>query len=231
MTTASEKNVYIKNGQLYILPTLTSDQDSNINQDGAVFTLDGCTGTVPAPVTSNTTSTSGGNSTQTTNGTTNGNGNGYNNGQNGNTNGNGNGYNNGQNGNTNGNGNGYNNGQNGNTNGNGNGYNNGQNGNTNGNGNGYTNGAGRRAVLQIRQNTNDTNSTSGSSTNGTSTTGSSNDTNPALAGGGSGNACRAVTNYARGTVINPVQSGRINTKGKVGIKYGRVEVVAKLARG
>ena len=198
MTTASDTNVYIKNGQLYILPTLTSDQDSSINQDGAVYTLDGCTGTVPAPVTTNTTSTSGGNSTQATNSTTNGTGNGYTNGQNNTTNGTGNGYTNANNG---------------------------------------GNGAGRRAVLQIRQNTaNNTNSTSGSSTNNTnSTSGSStNDTNPALAGGSNANSdnpCRAVTNYALGTVINPVQSGRINTKGKVGIKYGRVEVVAKLARG
>ena len=197
MTTASDRNVYIKNGQLYILPTLTSDQDSSINQDGAVYTLDGCTGTAPA-VASNTTSTSGGNSTQATNGTTTGPGNGDTNSQKSTTNGTGNGYT-----------------------------------NTNNGGNG----AGRRAVLQIRQNTaNNTNSTSGSSTNNTnSTSGSStNDTNPALAGGSntnSDNPCRAVTNYALGTVINPVQSGRINTKGKVGIKYGRVEVVAKLARG
>ena len=180
MTTASDKNVYIKNGQLYILPTLTSDENSDINQDGAVYTLEGCTGTVPVPLASNTTSTSGGNSTQTTNSTTSGSG--YTAGQNSTTNGT----------------------------------------TTNTNNGGY--GAGRRAVLQIRQNTsNNTNSTSGSSTNGT---------NPTLAGSAnSGNPCRAVTNSARGTVINPVQSGRINTKGKVGIKYGRVEVVAKLARG
>jgi len=191
MTTASDKNVYIRNGQLYILPTLTSDQDSSINQDGAVYTLEGCTGTVPAPPAINTNSTSGGNSTQTTGG------------QNSTTTGTGNGQTNTT--------------------------------TTNGTGNGHTNttttnnggnGAGRRAVLQIRQQTtNNTNSTSGSSTN---------DTNPALSGGGnvnSNNPCRAATNYALGTVVNPVQSGRINTKGKVGIKYGRVEVVAKLARG
>ncbi|KAG5717215.1 Beta-1,3-glucan-binding protein [Termitomyces sp. T112] len=46
-----------------------------------------------------------------------------------------------------------------------------------------------------------------------------------------GNSCKAVTNTAAGSVINPVMSAKITTKGKVGIKYGRVEVVAKIASG
>ncbi|KAG6899345.1 hypothetical protein C0993_011084, partial [Termitomyces sp. T159_Od127] len=47
----------------------------------------------------------------------------------------------------------------------------------------------------------------------------------------SSNPCRAVTNTAAGAVINPVMSAKITTKGKVGIKYGRVEIVAKVASG
>jgi beta-glucanase (GH16 family) len=44
-------------------------------------------------------------------------------------------------------------------------------------------------------------------------------------------ACTAVTSDSLGTVINPVMSARISTKGKVGMRYGRVEVKAKLPRG
>jgi len=44
-------------------------------------------------------------------------------------------------------------------------------------------------------------------------------------------ACNVRSNKATGAVINPVRSARINTKGKKTIKYGRVEVRAKLPRG
>lgn len=46
MTTNSPNNVYISNGQLYIMPTLTSDTISGgygAVMDGATYTLDGCT--------------------------------------------------------------------------------------------------------------------------------------------------------------------------------------------
>ncbi|KIV95308.1 hypothetical protein PV10_02978 [Exophiala mesophila] len=43
--------------------------------------------------------------------------------------------------------------------------------------------------------------------------------------------CVATTNTTNGTIINPVKSGRINTKKGANIKYGRVEVVAKLPQG
>ncbi|KAI8934716.1 hypothetical protein NX059_008405 [Plenodomus lindquistii] len=44
-------------------------------------------------------------------------------------------------------------------------------------------------------------------------------------------ACVTSTNTTNGTIINPVKSGRINTKRGASIKYGRVEVVAKLPAG
>lgn len=44
-------------------------------------------------------------------------------------------------------------------------------------------------------------------------------------------ACSAVSNRTAGTVINPVQSARINTKGKSSIRFGRVEVRAKMPTG
>lgn len=43
--------------------------------------------------------------------------------------------------------------------------------------------------------------------------------------------CVAVTNTTNGTIINPVRSGRINTKLGASIRFGRVEVVAKLPAG
>jgi hypothetical protein len=43
--------------------------------------------------------------------------------------------------------------------------------------------------------------------------------------------CVATTNTTNGTIVNPVKSGRINTKLGANIKYGRVEVVAKLPTG
>lgn len=44
-------------------------------------------------------------------------------------------------------------------------------------------------------------------------------------------SCGAVSNRTAGVVINPVMSARISTKGKKSIRYGRVEVNAKLPRG
>lgn len=43
--------------------------------------------------------------------------------------------------------------------------------------------------------------------------------------------CVATTNTTNSTIINPVKSGRINTKLGASIKYGRIEVVAKLPKG
>jgi hypothetical protein len=43
--------------------------------------------------------------------------------------------------------------------------------------------------------------------------------------------CLIATNTTNGTIINPVKSGRINTRRGVSIKYGRVEVEAKLPAG
>lgn len=44
-------------------------------------------------------------------------------------------------------------------------------------------------------------------------------------------ACVARFNATSGRMINPVRSARVNTKGKVGVRYGRVEVRARLPRG
>ncbi|KAA1470751.1 glycoside hydrolase family 16 protein [Dentipellis sp. KUC8613] len=44
-------------------------------------------------------------------------------------------------------------------------------------------------------------------------------------------ACGAVSNKTSGAIINPVMSARISTRGKKSIRYGRVEVKAKLPRG
>lgn len=44
-------------------------------------------------------------------------------------------------------------------------------------------------------------------------------------------ACSAISNRTAGTVINPVQSARINTKGKSSIRFGRVEIRAKMPNG
>lgn len=43
--------------------------------------------------------------------------------------------------------------------------------------------------------------------------------------------CVTVTNITEGTIIQPVKSGRINTKKGATIKYGRVEVTARLPEG
>lgn len=44
-------------------------------------------------------------------------------------------------------------------------------------------------------------------------------------------ACGAVSNSTAGRVIPPVQSARISTRNSASIRYGRVEVRAKLPRG
>lgn len=43
--------------------------------------------------------------------------------------------------------------------------------------------------------------------------------------------CVATTNTTNGTIINPVKSGRINTRKGANIKFGRIEVVAKMPQG
>ncbi|KAI1618662.1 concanavalin A-like lectin/glucanase domain-containing protein [Exophiala viscosa] len=43
--------------------------------------------------------------------------------------------------------------------------------------------------------------------------------------------CVATTNTTNGTIVSPVRSGRINTKKGANLKYGRIEVVAKLPQG
>lgn len=49
--------------------------------------------------------------------------------------------------------------------------------------------------------------------------------------GATAQACAVHSNNTLGDMIPPVRSARINTKGKVGITYGRVEVVAKIPQG
>jgi beta-glucanase (GH16 family) len=44
-------------------------------------------------------------------------------------------------------------------------------------------------------------------------------------------ACGVRSNATLGSIIPPVRSARLTTKGKKGIKYGRVEIVAKMAQG
>lgn len=46
-----------------------------------------------------------------------------------------------------------------------------------------------------------------------------------------GSSCAIRSNNTKGYTIPPVRSARLNTKGKATIKYGRVEVVAKLPKG
>ncbi|KAL5119776.1 hypothetical protein ACEQ8H_002382 [Pleosporales sp. CAS-2024a] len=43
--------------------------------------------------------------------------------------------------------------------------------------------------------------------------------------------CSVKSNSTSGTIIPPVRSARLTTKGKKSIRYGRVEIVAKMARG
>jgi beta-glucanase (GH16 family) len=43
--------------------------------------------------------------------------------------------------------------------------------------------------------------------------------------------CSVVSNASTGAVVPPVMSARLSTKGSASIKYGRVEVRAKIPRG
>jgi beta-glucanase (GH16 family) len=43
--------------------------------------------------------------------------------------------------------------------------------------------------------------------------------------------CSIRSNKTSGAIINPVRSARLSTKGKKSIKYGKVEVVAKMPKG
>jgi len=43
--------------------------------------------------------------------------------------------------------------------------------------------------------------------------------------------CSRTSNSSAGTIINPVRSARLTTAQKVSIKYGRVEIVAKMPKG
>lgn len=44
-------------------------------------------------------------------------------------------------------------------------------------------------------------------------------------------SCSVRSNITAGTIINPVRSARLSTKGKKSLRYGKVEVVAKMPRG
>lgn len=44
-------------------------------------------------------------------------------------------------------------------------------------------------------------------------------------------SCSAVSNATLGTVINPVQSARLTTRNSASIRYGRVEIRAKMPNG
>lgn len=44
-------------------------------------------------------------------------------------------------------------------------------------------------------------------------------------------ACSAVSNATAGTIINPVQSARLSTRKTASMKFGRVDVVAKIPTG
>lgn len=44
-------------------------------------------------------------------------------------------------------------------------------------------------------------------------------------------ACGVVSNSTTGTMIPPIMSARLNTKGRASIRYGKVSVRAKLPRG
>jgi beta-glucanase (GH16 family) len=43
--------------------------------------------------------------------------------------------------------------------------------------------------------------------------------------------CVAVSNSSTNSIVNPVQSARLVTRGKVSIKYGKVEVTARMPLG
>ncbi|KAG6896310.1 hypothetical protein C0992_009138 [Termitomyces sp. T32_za158] len=156
ISSGADKNLFVRNNELYLFPTLTRDDVPDYADDGSTYDVPGCTADVPAPAPAAPAlnSTASGNSTSG-NSTTTGGGNG--------------------------------------------------------------NGGGRPTTHARRQHTNST-------APPPPVVGA-----PAVAAGG--NPCKAITNTAAGSVINPVMSAKITTKGKVGIRYGRVEVVAKIASG
>ncbi|KIK95205.1 glycoside hydrolase family 16 protein [Paxillus rubicundulus Ve08.2h10] len=186
MTTNSPNNVYISNGQLFIMPTLTSDSISggySSVMDGGTYTLDGCTATSGvteqgAFVLPNQKRQDTGNGTTTGNGNTGG-----------------------------------------------------PSTNTTSAGGGNGGGTATNGTLTDGGTTgNSTTTLGGGSTNSTTTSSNSTTTTNSTSSGGS-NGCTAVSSAQAGTVINPVMSGRINTRGKKSIKYGKIEVRAKLPQG
>jgi beta-glucanase (GH16 family) len=44
-------------------------------------------------------------------------------------------------------------------------------------------------------------------------------------------ACAVTSNSTSATIIPPIRSARLNTKGKKSIQYGRIEVTAKMPTG
>ncbi|CAM9110596.1 unnamed protein product [Discosporangium mesarthrocarpum] len=50
-------------------------------------------------------------------------------------------------------------------------------------------------------------------------------------GASASEACKKTGGSPRGDIINPVTSGRVNTKGKFSFQYGRLEIRAKMPRG
>lgn len=46
-----------------------------------------------------------------------------------------------------------------------------------------------------------------------------------------GSSCAVQSNRTLGSIIPPVRSARLTTKGKKSIRYGKVEVTAKLPKG
>jgi hypothetical protein len=43
--------------------------------------------------------------------------------------------------------------------------------------------------------------------------------------------CSVISNKTTDKIINPIRSARLTTKGKQTLKYGKVEVIAKLPKG
>jgi len=75
------------------------------------------------------------------------------------------------------------------------------------------------------------NVTHGSTYSGTSASTSGIDPNQDFDADNYYKACSAVSNSTSGQIINPVQSARISTRQSASIRYGRVEVRAKIPTG
>lgn len=43
--------------------------------------------------------------------------------------------------------------------------------------------------------------------------------------------CAVRSNASTGVIINPIQAARLTTRNKVSIKYGKVEVTARMPKG